>query len=169
VTSPTLEDSIAGERIAGPLFQPHIRIFQERDAEAVAEIFNDSEEGWPGGFMQGVHMTAERVLRRQQEQAPQATFIAWAGERAAGYCSFFEQPEERGSAGHIGLLNVATSFQGRGYGRDLLRAALAHAGALAELRVPAGEERHLLAFLVVARDEAEARAYRALADAEELP
>jgi ribosomal protein S18 acetylase RimI-like enzyme len=100
--------------------------FTPADAAAVAAMFNNSEEGWPGGFTGGVPMTAEHVLRQQREAQPLATFIAWEGDMAAGYCSLFDYPGERGVAGYVGLLNVATAFQGRGHGRDLLKAALQH-------------------------------------------
>src|SRR5207248_11172561 len=100
--------------------------FTPADAAAVAAMFNNSEEGWPGGFTDGVPLTAERVLRMERESQPLATFIAWDGDTAAGYCSLFDYPGERGVAGYVGLLNVATAFQGRGHGRDLLKAALQH-------------------------------------------
>jgi ribosomal protein S18 acetylase RimI-like enzyme len=109
--------------------------FTPADAAAVAAMFNNSEEGWPGGFTDGVPMTAERVLRMEHDVQPLATFIAWDGDSAAGYCSLFDYPGERGVAGYVGLLNVATAFQGRGHGRDLLKAALRRCIALGYRRL----------------------------------
>src|SRR2546430_13133252 len=98
--------------------------FTPADAAAVAAMFNNSEEGWPGGFTDGVPLTAERVLRMERDVQPLATFIAWDGDTAAGYCSLFDYPGERGMAGYVGLLNVATAFQGQGHGRHLVKGAL---------------------------------------------
>src|SRR5256714_2351856 len=109
--------------------------FTAADAAAVAAMFNNSEEGWPGGFTDGVPLTAERVLRMERDVQPLATFIAWDGDTAAGYCSLFDYPGERGMAAYVGLLNVATAFQGRGHGRDLLKAALQRCIALGYRRL----------------------------------
>src|SRR5438270_13541761 len=78
--------------------------FTPANAAAVAAMFNNSEEGWPGGFTDGVPMTAERVLRLERDVQPLATFIAWDGDTAAGYCSLFDYPGERGVDGYLGLL-----------------------------------------------------------------
>ena len=112
-----------------------VAAFTPADAAAVAAMFNNSEEGWPGGFTDGVPLTAERVLRMERDVQPLATFIAWDGDTAAGYCSLFDYPGERGVAGYVGLLNVATAFQGRGHGRDLLKAALERCVALGYRRL----------------------------------
>lgn len=97
--------------------------FQPEDAAAVAEMFNSSHEGWPGGFGD-TPWTAEKVLQMQHDRQPLATLIAWDGPFAAGYCSLYEYPGEPGQAGYIALLNSAARFRGRGHGRDLLKAAL---------------------------------------------
>ena len=98
--------------------------FRPEDAAAVAEMFMASQEGWPGGFWGGLHVGPEQVLELQRGCAPLATFRAWYGDACAGYCSFYDYPDEPGLAGYVGLLNAATAFHGRGHGRDLLRAAL---------------------------------------------
>jgi GNAT superfamily N-acetyltransferase len=107
-----------------PRGERRITEFRPEDAAAVAEMFNGSSEGWPDGFGDGTPFTAEKVLDMQASHRPLATFIAWDGPFAAGYCSFYEYPGEVGRAGYVGLLNAATRFHGRGHGRDLLRAAL---------------------------------------------
>jgi len=121
VTSPTLDRDTPPSALGAPR---RVAEFKPEDAAAVAEMFNGSNEGWPGGFTRGVDMTAEHILRMQRERAPLATFIAWDGDKAAGYCSLYEYPGEPGVAGYVGLLNAATAFHGRGHGRDLLKAAL---------------------------------------------
>lgn len=98
--------------------------FRPGDAAAVAQMFTNSEEGWPEGFNNGVPMTAQNVLRMWSERQPLAVLIAWEGQTAVGWCSLYEYPGERDTAGYVGLLNVDPAFQGQGYGRDLLKEAL---------------------------------------------
>src|SRR6185312_10177062 len=97
---------------APPRGEKRITEFRPEDAAAVAEMFNGSEDGWPGGFLGGVRMTADRVLDDLRVRQPLAVFLAWDGDACAGFCSFFAYPGERGVAGYVGLLNAATAFHG---------------------------------------------------------
>ncbi|HEX4216273.1 MAG TPA: GNAT family N-acetyltransferase [Candidatus Dormibacteraeota bacterium] len=97
--------------------------FRPEDAAAVAQMTNDSNDGWPGGFV-NVPRTAADIRRREEENHTVATFLSWEDGAVAGYCSLYEYPEEAGTAGYVGLLNSSSRFRGRGHGRDLLRAAL---------------------------------------------
>lgn len=97
--------------------------FRPEDAAAVAQMMNDSNEGWPGGFAT-VPATADDVRRREEENATVATFLSWEDGSVAGYCSLHEYPGEPGAASYVGLLNSSNHFRGRGHGRDLLRTAL---------------------------------------------
>ena len=98
--------------------------FRPQDAERFAVMLNGSDDGWPGGFTGGVPMTAAMVTEWLRDVHPLATFLAWEDGAVAGCCTFLDYPEEPGVAGYVGLLNVATAYQGLGHGRDLLRAAL---------------------------------------------
>lgn len=117
-------DKSAQTRAAASGRERRITEFRPEDAAAVAAMFDASTEGWPDGFGDGTPWTVEKVLDLQTSRQPLATFIAWDGDEAAGYCSFYEYPGEPGRAGYVGLLNAATRFHGRGHGRDLLKAAL---------------------------------------------
>ncbi len=90
----------------------------------MALMFNGSQEGWPGGLNNGAAWTAESVLRMLAERRPLAVLLAWDEGRVAGCCNLYEYPEDAGTAMYVGMVNVATAFQGRGLGRDLLREAL---------------------------------------------
>ena len=101
-----------------------IREFRPEDAGNVARMWNESDSAWPGGFTQGVPFTAERVLRDQARRRFLATFIAFADGKAVGYCSlmqFWQDPR----AAYVALLGAHPAYHGLGFGRDLLKAAVA--------------------------------------------
>ena len=64
--------------------------FTPADAAAVAAMFNNSEEGWPGGFTGGVLMTAEHVLREQSFKS----LVDAAGKADAAFALSLETPME---------------------------------------------------------------------------
>lgn len=136
----TQEDAATPDYIARPAHNTGRRVadFAPADAAAVARMFTNSEQSWPGGFNSGVEMTAEQVLRNYNERRPLAVLIAWEGEVAAGYCSLYEYSGEPGHSGYVGLLNADPAFQGRGVGRDLLREALNRCVARGYKRVDLG-------------------------------
>jgi len=121
-TSTTQQDELTAG--SAPYGERRITEYRTDDAAAVAEMFNGSQDGWPGGFGGGQHFTAEMVRDYVDSDRPLAVFLSWDGDTCAGWCSFCEYPEERGVAGYVDLLNSASAFRGRGHGRDLLRAAL---------------------------------------------
>jgi RimJ/RimL family protein N-acetyltransferase len=128
--------------IAPPL--PHVREYREADAEAVARMWRGSASAWPGGGPGGgEHSTAARVRQEQRDLNTLATFIAWAPdpeggpERAVGYCSLFEQPSDA-SAAYVGILSAHPDWHGQGFGRDLLKAALARTVAAGYTRLDLG-------------------------------
>jgi GNAT superfamily N-acetyltransferase len=120
--------------VAPPL--PHIREFEEGDAEEVARMWRESAPAWngegPGG---GTLSTAARVAQDQRDMNTIATFIAWLPDpkdgrpRAVGYCSLYPQPTEENTA-YVGVLSAHPAWHGSGIGRDLLKAALDRTVAL---------------------------------------
>src|SRR5690348_1944169 len=90
VTSPLLDRDSSRTSSYVDSGSVSVRPFALEDAAAVAELFNGSEEGWPGGFTHGVTLTGDDILERQSYQQPHITYIAWDGASAAGYCSVFE-------------------------------------------------------------------------------
>ena len=127
---------------------PHIREYQEEDAEAVALMWRGSAPAWPGGGPGGgEHSTAARVRQEQRDLNTLATYVAWApdpeggqgnGSRArevaVGYLSLFEQPGDA-SAAYVGTLSAHPAWHGKGVGRDLLKAALERTVALGYTRL----------------------------------
>ncbi|HEV8638317.1 MAG TPA: GNAT family N-acetyltransferase [Chloroflexota bacterium] len=115
---------------------PHIRLYQEEDAEEVARMWRESARAWngegPGG---GTLSTGPRVRQDQRDMNTLATFIAWlpgpsdGRPRAVGYLSLFGVPTEADTA-YVGVLSAHPDWHGQGVGRDLLKAALARTVAL---------------------------------------
>ena len=103
--------------------QREIRPFRPEDAANVAQMWNESDDAWPGGFTHGVPFTAERVLHWQERERDIAVYIAFADGKAVGYCSLTEFWEDSRVA-YVRLLGAHPEYHGQGFGRDLLRAAL---------------------------------------------
>lgn len=101
-----------------------IRQFRTEDAENVAQMWNESDSAWPGGFTGGVPFTAERVLRDQTQTRFISTFVAFADGKAVGYCSLTRSRQDPRTA-YVATLSAHPSYHGQGFGRDLLKAALA--------------------------------------------
>jgi GNAT superfamily N-acetyltransferase len=122
-----------GFDIAPPL--PHVSEFRPEDAEALAHCWREGNQAWPGGGPGGGLATAASVEAALVEWDTLAMFLAWApdrqtgDERVVGYCWFVPygpQPE----TGYVHILGVHQDYHGHGYGRDLLKAALARTVAL---------------------------------------
>lgn len=91
----------------------------ERDAERLAEMWNASDDQWPGTFCGGVPMTPERIRDWFAREQHVDVAIWDTGAAIAAYCSLWRRPEEEHVA-YIALLNVAPTFQGKGLARQLL-------------------------------------------------
>ena len=103
--------------------QREIRPFRPEDAANVAQMWNESDSAWPGGFTRGVPFTAERVLHWQERERDIEVYIAFADGKAVGYCSLTEFWEDSRVA-YVRLLGAHPEYHGQGFGRDLLRASL---------------------------------------------
>lgn len=93
----------------------------DKDAEALARMWNESDDQWPGSWTGGVPMTAERMKRWYQEEDVLDVLI-WANDAGviAGYCSMQKFIEEEGVA-YIALLNVHPGYQKQSLGRKVLQ------------------------------------------------
>ncbi len=93
----------------------------ERDAEALARMWNESDDQWPGSWTGGVPMTAERIKRWYREEDA-LDVLVWATPEGAivGYCSLQKRPEEEGVA-YVAVLNIHPAYQRRSLGRKMLQ------------------------------------------------
>jgi len=74
-TSTTQQDELTAG--SAPYGERRITEYRTDDAAAVAEMFNGSQDGWPGGFGGGQHFTAEMVRDYVDSDRPLAVFSIW--------------------------------------------------------------------------------------------
>ncbi len=99
----------------------------DRDCAGVAALFHASDLAWPGGFTDGIPMTAELVREWIQEERNLVIYLAETDGQIVGYCTFMENtpwPSGLYGVGYLGLLNVHPSYHGRSIGRKLLQATI---------------------------------------------
>lgn len=100
-----------------------IREFREEDAAKLAKLFNESEEGWPGGFTGGIPYTAERVLDRIRSSNAIIHYVAEMNGQIVGYLELDWHWLGKDSS-YISLINVHPSYRRRGIGTNLLKKAI---------------------------------------------
>lgn len=96
----------------------------ERDAQALADMWNASDAEWPGTWTRGVPWTAERARLRYDRWRGYATLVYAKGRQIAGICELTAAPEEPG-VDYVAMLNVAPAFHKKGLARRMLQRALA--------------------------------------------
>ena len=100
-----------------------IRDYKPGYAGALADFFNESEEGWPGGFTGGVEITPEYVRESVERDDNIAVLLAFHGEKVVGFLKLTRH-WATGDASYVKLLNVHPKFRGRGIGTALLKEAV---------------------------------------------
>ncbi len=91
----------------------------DQDAALLADMWNASDDQWPGTWNRGVPMTAAMARDWQLRQKSIDTLVWDTGTAFAGYCSFWASAEEP-DVTYIALLNVAPAYQGYSLGRKFL-------------------------------------------------
>ena len=87
-------------------------------AEAIAEMWNRSGDGWGGSFDNGV-LTAERVITDNTSGAFFNVYIAMKDGEALGYCSLKRYYKDENTA-YVDLLNVRPDYHGKKIGKELI-------------------------------------------------
>jgi GNAT superfamily N-acetyltransferase len=98
--------------------------YNESYAESLAQMWNESDSVWPGGFTGGVPFTRELILQWQRETRAIAVYLVIADGRVVGYCELTEYPHER-EAAYVELLGVHPAYHKQGFGRELLKKSVA--------------------------------------------
>jgi GNAT superfamily N-acetyltransferase len=114
----------------------HVREYRDEDAAEVARIWRESSVAWPGTGPGGGEIASEAIARMGMvEWNTLAFFLAWAPdrttgqERVVGYC-WLTPYRNDADVGYVHILGVHQDYHGGGFGRDLLKAALAKSVAL---------------------------------------
>lgn len=97
--------------------------FQPSLAQGLADLWNRSEEGWPGGFMRGIVKTSRDVLEQLEEVRSIANMVALEGGLVVGFASVFPFPKDP-TAAYVGTVNVDPAYHGKGHGKALMRRAV---------------------------------------------
>src|SRR5438067_929814 len=122
-----------GFEIAPPL--EHITEYAPEDAEALARCWREGNQAWPGGGPGGGLATAAGVRAALADYETLTMILAWAPDygtdrqSVVGYC-WLTPYGPRPETGYVHVLGVHQDHHGQGYGRDLLKAALARSVAL---------------------------------------
>ena len=106
-----------------------VRELREEDIPGLTLMWNESDTLWPGGFTSGMPLTPERVRQWHRNTDYLAALVAVAEERVVGFCGLTRLQSDAGVA-YVSVLGIHPSVLDQGYGRDLLRAAIARAATL---------------------------------------
>ncbi|MFC0302645.1 GNAT family N-acetyltransferase [Virgibacillus soli] len=97
--------------------------YDERYAAKVADMWNNSRDGWGGA---NTVDTEESILHREASSTNIHTYLALEGDLVVGYCGLSEYREDEGAL-YIPLLNVRDDYHGKKIGKKLLLTALQEA------------------------------------------
>jgi ribosomal protein S18 acetylase RimI-like enzyme len=97
-----------------------VRPDDPQDVERLADMFNDWDSAWPGGFHRGNPMTPETMRDQLRRHRRLARLIVETDDEIVGYCDLDAQAGQTELA-YIPLLGARLSHHGRGVGKMLLR------------------------------------------------
>ena len=100
-----------------------IREYSDADAAGVAAMWNESNKGWPAGFLGFIELTERRIREKMRQRDYVSVFLALVGKKVVGYCSVNEHSDDPNVA-YVELLNVHPKYHGRKIGKRLLLAAV---------------------------------------------
>lgn len=96
----------------------------------LADMWNASDQQWPGGFTRGVPFTAERIQDWMDKQTTLVRMVVTAPDGAVvGYGSLWDEPSQPGRSAYVDLLNVHPDHQGRSLARRMLMQMVEYATA----------------------------------------
>ncbi len=100
----------------------HIDIveYEPRYAASIADMWNASQESWGGD---GALQTEQMILEEHHNSPHLNIFLALAGDKVIGYCSFSHYKEDIGAL-YIALLNVSPEYHGQKVGKRLVLRAV---------------------------------------------
>ena len=106
--------------------------FRPDDGAKLAQLFNESGEGWPGGQHRD-DFTPEEGERWAREEDRAVMAVAEADGRMVATCDLEAKPGARSA--YVAYLNAHPAYHGRGYGKAVLLRCVEEAMALGYDRV----------------------------------
>lgn len=100
-------------------------------AKAIAEMWNNSSEGWNGRVF---NSTEEKVLQQESGTQYLNLYLAVENEKVIGYAKLTRYVEEKGVA-YIEMLSVLPSYHGKGIGKELVQKCVLRAAELGYERI----------------------------------
>ncbi len=98
--------------------EPVLRPYRPEDSAAVAQMWNESKEAWPGGMYGNGEMTADVVRLLDAEADFVSLNLIELGDRIVGYCRVTADRAHPEYA-YLELLNVSPDCHGKSFGRML--------------------------------------------------
>ena len=89
------------------------------DAELLADMWNKSDSGWPGGWTRGIPETAERTLENMQKIDRLGIYVVEYDGEIVGYGDFRAQAGQKEVA-YLQTLNARPDHHGKGVGKRLV-------------------------------------------------
>ncbi len=105
--------------------------YEPRLAQAIADMWNHSGEGWQGRFW---NSSANKVLLEQQNSPYLNLYLAMDADEVIGFARLCNYAHEPGVA-YIEMLNVVPDRHGQGIGRDLVKRCVQRAADLGFARI----------------------------------
>ena len=98
-----------------------IETYSDEVAPALAKMWNESDDQWPGTFTRGVPMTAERIEKWMGEADYMLNLVITNGNgKVVGYGNLRDTPNQPGVSCYVPLLNVHPDYQGKSLCRRML-------------------------------------------------
>lgn len=114
--------------------EKRIRPLRREDLPALTAMWNDTDPIWPGGLSSGMPLTLDRTAHWVDSTGYLTPFVAVRDGRVVGFCGLTPDQGEPDVA-YISILGVHPDVLSQGFGRDLLRAAIARAASLGYRRL----------------------------------
>lgn len=111
-----------------------IRELREEDLPALTEMWNGTDSVWPGGLTSGMPLTLDRMAQWVSNTTYIAPLVGVHEGRIVGFCGLTPLQGDRDVA-YISILGVLPEVLNQGFGRDLLRAAIARGASLGYRRL----------------------------------
>ncbi|MCP5094990.1 MAG: GNAT family N-acetyltransferase, partial [Chloroflexi bacterium] len=116
-----------------------IKTYSDNIAASLAQMWNESDAGWPGTFTRGVPMTEDRVVKWMKDTDYLLNLVVTKEDgKVVGYGNLRDTTNQTGVSCYVPLLNVHPQFQGKSLCRRMLNQMVDKATELGYQRMTIG-------------------------------